>query len=447
VFLLGVHRGAGKGRYLVRIARATTGHWTVGRLGAFLTGLLVVLLAAACTPGRDSGTTIAWREVPTPTTAPTVAPDPTAGPEATAAAGATTVAVPLGADDLLRIQPNELGRIPVLMYHAFTSDPAKVDEWTVTFDTFGEHLTWLYEHDFYLTPLMDLINNEISVPPGKHPVVLTFDDSTSWQFRLLPNEDGVLEPDPNTALGMIEAFAARHPDFGRTALFAVVPTACFHYLSEEATCEQRLAWLSNNGYEVANHTWTHENLHTVSDDQFRQEIGQTKIWIDERVRGESNLGNVLVLPFGAWPQSDAQADMLYNGFVHEGQDILITGVVEVGSGPGHSPSSGNWTRMSILRINTEEREWEKWTTQFTSGSLTFYVSDGDPATVTIPNQLADDLVDEWDPEWASAYGMEVIRYDLPEALADPTLGRGVLPNVGRSFRRLPPARSGWPGSR
>lgn len=89
------------------------------------------------------------------------------------------VPINLTADERLSARPNELGRIPVLMYHAFTQNEAYLDEWTVTTDQFWAHLEWLHDHDFYITPLADLINNEISVPPGKREVVLTFDDSSS----------------------------------------------------------------------------------------------------------------------------------------------------------------------------------------------------------------------------------------------------------------------------
>jgi peptidoglycan/xylan/chitin deacetylase (PgdA/CDA1 family) len=201
------------------------------------------------------------------------------------------------------------------MYHAFTENEDRLDEWTVTPTTFREQLEWLYEHDFYVTPLVDLVNNEISVPPGKHPVVLTFDDSSSGQFRLMKADDGTLTPDPITAVGVMEAFYAEHPDFGRGGLFAVVPNNCFNYDGQETTCEERLEWLSKHDYEVANHTWWHENLKYVSDDLFAMQVGKTKIWLDERVSGEANLSNVLVLPFGEWPSADWQRGA---GYRHPG---------------------------------------------------------------------------------------------------------------------------------
>jgi peptidoglycan/xylan/chitin deacetylase (PgdA/CDA1 family) len=299
------------------------------------------------------------------------------------------------------------------MYHAFTTNEAYLDEWTVTPDTFRSHLQWLYDHDFYITPLADLINNEIDVPPGKHPVVLTFDDASSGQFRLLKDDKGKSYPDPVTAVGIMEDFFGKHPEMGHGALFAVVARNCFQYDAEVATCEERLTWLADHGYEIANHTWWHENLHTVTDEMFKEQVGRTKIWIDERVTGDANLSNVLVLPFGEWPRNEGQVQMLNDGFVYDGQDIVITGVVEVSGGPSPSPSSGEWSRRDIARFNTDPDTWDYWTGLIESGAVTMFTSDGNPTRVSIPNQIPDDIADQFDPDWAQAYGMQLIRYDIP----------------------------------
>lgn len=140
-------------------------------------------------------------------------------------------------------------------------------------------------------------------------------------------------------------------------------------------------------------------------------MGKTKIWIDERVAGRSNLSNVLVLPFGEWPRNEGQVQMLNDGFVYGGQDIIIAGVVEVGGGPSPSPSSGTWSRRSIKRVNTDPETWAYWTGRIESGEITVFTSDGNPGIVTIPDAIPEDVAGHWDPDWASAYGMDVIRYD------------------------------------
>jgi len=408
------HEGAGSGT--TRDRRAPRG-WRA------LLGLVLLLpLISACGGAVDrKGQQVAWSAVPTAVDPGAVTASST--PAQTGVGAAMEPPVILGPDDLTRIKPNELGRIPVLMYHAFTTNEDLLDEWTVTYDTFHQHLQWLYDNDFHITSLASLINNEISVPPGKHPVVLTFDDASPGQFRLLKDDQGKLQPDPTSAVGVMEAFFAGHPGFGRGGMFAVVPLNCLQYEGEEATCEQRLTWLANNGYEIGNHTWWHENLHTVSDELLMEQVGRTKIWIDERVSGDANLSNVLILPFGEWPRNDWQVQMLHDGFIYDGQEIVLAGIVEVAGGPAPSPSSGEWSRRSIERFNTDPETWAHWTGLIESGQVTIFTSDGNPGTVSIPNQLPEDIAWQLDLEWAQAYGMELVRYDLPEATGDSLAGR------------------------
>ena len=55
----------------------------------------------------------------------------------------------------------------------------------------------------------------IDVPAGRHPVVLTFDDSTPGHFGLDPQGN----PKPDTAVGVIEQVARENPGFRPTATF------------------------------------------------------------------------------------------------------------------------------------------------------------------------------------------------------------------------------------
>ncbi len=378
--------------------------------------VLLLPLLAACGGGgnadKDNGE-IAWNQTPDSDIPIDDSSTPSSSNDGAGGLGAVDLPVHLGPDELAQFQPDELGRIPILMYHAFTTNEAYLDQWTVTPDQFRQHLQWLYDNDFYITPLVDLINNEISAPPGKHPVVLTFDDASSGQFRLLKDDGGEFYPDPVTAVGVMEEFYDAHPDFGRGAFFAVVPTNCFHKEGEVSTCDERISWLADHGYEIGNHTWDHSNLADMTDNALMQVIGDTKIWIDERVTGRANLSSVLVLPFGIYPGYHWQMDYLYNGFVWQGQTIQMSAIVEVSGGPSPSPSSGIWTRWEISRFNTDPESWANWTGRMENGETTLFISDGNPATVTIPDPIPEDIAGHYDHEWATSYGMKVIRYTPP----------------------------------
>src|SRR5262249_40868037 len=121
------------------------------------------------------------------TTAPTPTKQPAAAPSATAPAQGADAATgrKLTAQELKRFKPGELGQIPVIEYHTLVADPADEAQFARPIADFRADLNWLYKHDFYIVPLRDVIQNQIKAPAGKHPVVLTFDDSYASQFRYL----------------------------------------------------------------------------------------------------------------------------------------------------------------------------------------------------------------------------------------------------------------------
>ena len=50
--------------------------------------------------------------------------------------------------------------------------------------------------------MRDLITNSINAPAGKHPAVLTFDDSTAGQFNYIINDDGTTTIDPDSGVAI-----------------------------------------------------------------------------------------------------------------------------------------------------------------------------------------------------------------------------------------------------
>ena len=171
--------------------------------------------------------------------------------------------------------------------------------------------------------------------------MLTFDDSTAGQFRYLVGEDGALTIDPDSAVGVMEAFYAAHPDFGRGGFFAVLPQGnfCFAWQGEEredgpdsTSAQQKLTWLLDNGYEVGNHTLNHSDLYDVDDDTFRAEIGGR----DRGAAGSMTRGR----PPTSWRCRSAttrtrtrqqhQRTWLRDGFTYDGNDYQILGCLMVG---------------------------------------------------------------------------------------------------------------------
>ena len=278
---------------------------------------------------------------------------------------------------------NELGRIQIFMYHAFVHNPENTDEWTITFDQFREQLDWLRENDFVLVGLQSMIDRDFDIPAGKRAVVLTFDDASAGQFGLREAEGGGYEVKPDTAVGILEEYRAQYPEFVSTAFFAVLPFNCFASEDDPSTCEERLAWLVEHNYEVGNHTLGHENLTIVTDERFKKEVAEAAWWLSERTAGEYDLSDVLVLPFGAYPEADHQAAWLLDGFWHYGEYFVPSLVLEVGGGPTRSPFSESWT-SNQSRSNSDPATFWGWTELVTAGEIDVFVSDGNPDVVTIP---------------------------------------------------------------
>jgi peptidoglycan/xylan/chitin deacetylase (PgdA/CDA1 family) len=337
------------------------------------------------------------------------------------AAGTAQASGKLTPQDLQRYQPNELAPIPVMEYHVITTDESREsDVYVRTAEHMREDLQWLYDHNFHVISTRSLLENRIDVPAGKKPVILSFDDATASQFRWDPHGQGgedVRLIDPDTAMGVLEAFFQGHPDFGRGGQFAVLPYNCFADgtpLNTIDDCPDKLRWMAANGYEIANHTQTHANLYDVTDEEFMAEIGEPIVWLSDIVQGDANLMDVLVMPYGMYPDKDLhpeQREMLRNGFTYKGHEIQIRGAFLVGANPTESPSSSEYDPLFISRIQAFEESLDQWFGEMGSGSYPVYVSDGDPATITIPDALPNMLIDQFDPAVVTAGGHQLIQYE------------------------------------
>jgi peptidoglycan/xylan/chitin deacetylase (PgdA/CDA1 family) len=417
--------------------------------------VLILPILVACGGDDDSGDPISWQPgLPAPTLPAanpdeSVAPseptesaetttDETAGesddsaqetqdePTATTAqappADAGPTGRPLTDEELAQYQPNELGKILVLEYHQFTSDEAKVEQFTRTFDSFRADLQWLYDNGYYIVSMREVIENRISAPAGKKPVVLTFDDSPVNQFRYLVGDDGSLTIDPESAVGIMEAFYNAHPDFGRGGMFGVLPNACFITGVDGAEgdqnqyCAQKLSFLVDNGYEVENHTLNHASIYDVEDEVFLSEIGGA---IDALQAIEPRIeANIFVVPYGMYPNFDTrqnQRTWMRSGFEWNGKQYRLIGSLMVGSEPAFSPASSEWDSMWIYRIQMCDCGdvggfgWDDyWRDVVSSDPGMIYVSDGNPDTITVPESVNTGIYGDISDDADAA--KEIIRY-------------------------------------
>ena len=105
---------------------------------------------------------------------------------------------------------NNKGKVMVLEYHKIDHPESR---WTRTPENFRKDLQRFYEKGYQLIRMDDFLENRIRVVKGKTPLILTFDDSSPGQLRFLPDGKGGYKVDPDCAVGILESFYARHPDF------------------------------------------------------------------------------------------------------------------------------------------------------------------------------------------------------------------------------------------
>jgi peptidoglycan/xylan/chitin deacetylase (PgdA/CDA1 family) len=193
-------------------------------------------------------------------------------------------------------KPLEYSSFPVLEYHLIGRPEGR---WQRTPEKFRADLEWLYANNYYPLNMRDLLGGFASVPTGKRPVILTFDDSTSGQFRYLA--DGKL--DPNCAVGIIKAFHDRHPDDWplKATFFVLMETdAPDHNLfGQPESAARKLRQLTEWGMELGVHTYSHDRLDRLSPAAARRTIDRSLAAI---AKFSSDEVVSLSLPLGKYPK-------------------------------------------------------------------------------------------------------------------------------------------------
>ena len=293
---------------------------------------------------------------------------------------ATTAPPPV---DPASVHANELGYVPVLMFHQLVAHPASRYDQTPA--QFEQELDTIAADGYMPITAADYVNGHIDLPPGKHPVVLTFDDSTTSQLQLEPNG----QPVPTSAVGRLIAFAKAHPGFRATATFFVNG----HPFGNQPGT---LRWLVAHGFDIGDHTLTHANLRTLTAAGVQQELAEGLDVVTGAVAGFQV--TTMALPYGALPHDPALA--LHGAW--GGTRYNFLGVFLVGANPAHSPCATSFDPGGIPRIRAqtlpgadapyESTHWLAW---LRAHPTLLYTSDGDPNRISFPRADAKLLAPKW----------------------------------------------------
>ncbi|MBP2704566.1 polysaccharide deacetylase family protein [Microbispora sp. RL4-1S] len=275
-----------------------------------------------------------------------------------------------------RVQANELGQVPVIMYHRIVKNPPPGDDRSP--QDFRAELERLAAEDYVPVTAAEYVTGKMDIPAGKHPVVLTFDDSSPSQVAL----DGTGKPMPDSAVGILMDVASKHPGFRPVATFYVIKDMFGKARQEEQL--QVLQWLKDNGFDLGNHTHDHINL-----------LGKSKEEVEGQIVAGQNLITSLIktppvtlaLPYGNQP---SKKEWALHGSA-KGVSYNYRGVFLAGYTPAPSPFTKDFDPIGIPRIRSKEKVGDckkfcsmAWLDWLKSNPAERYTSDGNAATVAFP---------------------------------------------------------------
>ncbi|BAW08926.1 polysaccharide deacetylase [Nocardia seriolae] len=266
------------------------------------------------------------------------------------------------------------------MYHRIETDPGS--EYDETPQQFTAELDRLYTEGYRPITIATFLSGSIDLPAGTHPVILTFDDSTRPQLTLTASGD----PTPDCAVGLLEQFHSRHPDFAATATF---------YVNNDpfGADPRTLPWLARHGYDLGAHTATHANLARLPATDVQRELVQNIRAITAATPGTPLRS--MALPLGVYP---ADRTLAASGS-WDGTSYNFAAVLLVGANPAPSPFATNMEPTALPRIRSGRTPipfastyWLDW---LAANPTDRYTSDGDPTHLSFPRSRTDQLSPRW----------------------------------------------------
>ena len=299
-----------------------------------------------------------------------------------------TVYVSLGIN-YQELKVNELGDVPIMMYHGihnitdneYTGGNVDKDGYQRTKEAFIEDLEFYYNSGYRMIRLQDYVNGIIDVEAGLSPIILTFDDGLENNIKVTGlDENGNIIIDPNSAVGVLEDFKKKYPDFNVTATFFVNGGL----FQQSEYNEKILNWLVDNGYDIGNHSYSHADFTTISKEKSVQEIGSIYNLLDKYIPGK--YVNIVALPFGSpYDKDHSNFEAILNG-IYNGNEYETESTLRVGWMPETSPFNLNFDKTFLKRVRAWDDNGNDWDIKKSFEYLknTRYISDGDKDTITVP---------------------------------------------------------------
>lgn len=298
--------------------------------------------------------------------------------------------------DYQKYQVNELGDVPIMMYHGiwnmknadteFTLGNVDKDGYQRTSEAFINDLEFYYKEGYRMIRLFDFVNGEVDVELGKSPIILTFDDGKHNIEVTGLDENGEIIINPNCAVGILESFKKKYPDYQITATFFVNGG-----LFESEYNEKILKWLVNHGYDIGNHSMGHADFSKISTEKSMTEIGSLYALL-EIVIPEKYVP-IVALPFGSpYSKEHTNFSSILNSS-YQGKNYKTIATLRVGWEANLSCFDKSFDATFLKRIRAYDNGGNEFDIQmnFDKLSKTRFISDGDSSIITVPKELEDRL--------------------------------------------------------
>lgn len=285
---------------------------------------------------------------------------------------------------------NELGKVPIMMYHGIREKTASStgttggnvdkDGYNRTPEAFREDLEIYYEKGYRMVRLEDYIHGNVDVEYGKSPIILTFDDGNEDNIRVTGlDEDGNIIIDKNSAIGILEEFKKKHPEVPVTATFFVNGGI----FNQEKYNEKIVKWMIENGYDIGNHTQTHLDIKKSTAENVQKEIVYVYNKLEELIPGK--YVKIIALPFGSPYTKEHENYKYVLSSTYDGKTYETEAALRVGWEPEVSPYDKNFDKTFLKRCRAYDNNGKDFDIEMVFNMLekNKYISDGDPNTIVI----------------------------------------------------------------
>lgn len=296
--------------------------------------------------------------------------------------------------DYKQYKVDELGEVPIMMYHGVhnknSSDTNYIggnvdrDGYQRTSEAFRNDLDFYYSNGYRMVRLTDYVDGNIEVELGKSPIILTFDDGLSNNIKVTGiDEEGNLIIDPNCAVGILESFKEKYPDYNVTATF-FLNAGLFN---QKEYNEEILNWLIDRGYDIGNHTANHVDFTKITSLKSEEEVGKMYSILDDIIPGK--YVNIIALPFGSpYSLNHSNMDSIFNSN-YKNKNYITKSALRVGWKAEESPYHIDFNPKFLKRIRAYDNNGADFDIEMNFKLLetSRYISDGDVNTiVTIQNK-------------------------------------------------------------